>query len=195
MAMKLDRLEALHENMRAQGLLKTRFVFNFRNLQFSVVYIAEYFPHTLLFGCMAHNLFFVLEVNNGYEINTYLGDKYPPLLNALNLRYDPNNHFSPNVFFNEFLQIIPVTTNAANTPTIAEVAVLSKDVEEAHKIHFCGWKIHDGITSNATLGNLDKTLRLCGAVTHSVCELNNISSRWTDDANRAIAYYEPRTRE
>lgn len=191
MAMKLNRLEILHQDMISQGIIKTRFVFNFRNLQFSVVYIADNFPHTFLFGCVAHNLFFVLNVNDRYEISTFLGDNYPPLLNALNLNYDPNNPFSANVFFEEFSKIIPITANVANTPTMTDIAILSRDVEEAHKIHFCGWRPHDGVTSNARPGNLHKTLRICGSAAHDVCNAHNISSRWTDDATKAVPYYPP----
>ncbi|WP_020161271.1 DUF6037 family protein [Methylobacter marinus] len=193
MAMRLNRLESLHQDMNAQGIIKNRFVFNFRNLEFSVVYIAENFPHILLFGCIAHQLFLVLEVNDRYEIATYLGDNYRALVDALNLEYDPNNPFRPNVFFDEFSLAIPMTANANNTPTMTEVAVLSRDVEEADKIHFCGWRPHDGVNSNARSGNLHKTLRLCGAAAHKVCREYNISSRWTDDASKAVPYYPPNT--
>lgn len=191
MAMRLDRLELLHQDMASQGIVKQRFSFRFRTLQFSVVYIAEEFPHTLLFGCVAHNLFFVLEVNSDYEIPIYLGDSYKPLLKALDLRYDPNNRFSPSVFFEEFSQVIPVGAGVNNIPTMTEVAVLSRDVDEEHKTHFCGWRPHDGVTSNATPENLHKTLRLCGSNAHKVCLQHNISSRWTDDASKATPYYEP----
>lgn len=191
MAMKLERLEELYQSMRTQNIIKTRFIFNFRNLQFAVIYIAEQFPHTLLFGCIEHNLFFVLNVNSRYEISTYLGKDYQPLLDALNLKHDPNNPFSPNVFFEEFSQIIPCTTNVTNTPTMAEVAALSRDIEEADKRHFCGWRIHDGVTSNATSHNLSKTLRLCNTEVHNICVTHNISSCWTDDPNRAVPYHAP----
>lgn len=191
--MRLDRLEALHQSMNTQGIAKTRFIFNFRNLQFSVVYIAENFPHTLLIGCIANQLFFVLKVDRKYEISTYLGDNYRALVDALNLQYDPDNHFRSNVFFEEFSQIIPTVANIANTPTITEIAILSRDVEEADKTHFCGWRPHDGVTSNVRQENLQKTLRLCGSAAYKVCKEHNISSRWTDDVNNAVPYYPPNT--
>lgn len=191
MAMKLERLETLHQDMITQNILKTRFIFNFRNLQFSVIYIAEEFPQTLLFGCVAHNLFFVLDVDEQYQIKTFLGDNYRPLLDALNLEYDPNNHFSPNVFFEEFRIVIPLHTNPNNTPSITEIAVLRRDVDEEDRIHFCGWRTHDGITSNATTENLSKTQKICGRAAYEVCRAHNISSRWTDDKSLAKPYYPP----
>ena len=189
--MILDRLATLHQDMLAQSITRIKFVFNFRNLQFSVVYIAENFPHTLLFGCVAHNLFFVLTVGDKYEISTFLGDNYPLLLKALDLRHNPENPFSPKVLFQEFNDRIPQRANANNTPTMTEIAMLSRDVEEPDKVHFCGWRTHDGKTSNVTPNNLHKTFRICGSATHAVCRQHNISSRWTDDASRAIRYYEP----
>lgn len=191
MVMKLDRLALLHQDMATQGIIKQRFDFRFRTLQFSVVYIAEHFPHNLLFGCFSHDLFFVLEVKSNYEVAVYLGDSYKPLVDALKLRYNPDNRFSPRIFFEEFCQAIPVRANVYNIPTMTEVAALSRDIDEADKIHFCGWLPHDGIKTNVSAANLQKTRRLCGVDAHDVCSKHNISSRWTDDATKAKAYVNP----
>lgn len=192
MPMHLERLVHLHNNLRAQGITKTKFGFRFRGLQFSVIYIAEQFPHELLFGCLAHNLFFVVTVSDDYTIGTYLGDVYGPLLDAMGIQPNPNNPFRPNVFFEEFSAAIPLTRTLADVPTVNEVAANRRDVEEEDRIYFCGWLPHDGIRSRPTESNLVKTRRICGQAAYEACRDYHISSRWTDQQALAQEYHEPR---
>lgn len=191
MGMKLEKLARLHDNMKEQGVVKTKFEFHFRNLLFSVIYIADQFPHELLFGCRAHTLFFVIRVPHDFIISTHLGGNYGDLMDALNLHPNPNNRFSPNVFFEEFKAAIPQTTTKANTPTRTEIALISRDVEEAGKIHFFKWLPHDGIRSKPTPKNLAKTKRICGYSTYVTCLRHHISSQWTDVEEFAKPYHEP----
>ncbi len=191
MAMKLESLSQLYNNMKAQGLTKTKFDFRFRTLLFSVIYVAEQFPHELLFGCRTSNLFFVVRVSKNFEVSTHLGENYSVLVKALGLHSDPSNPFSPNVLFEGLKAAIPLTTTAANTPNIVEIASLSRDVENADKIYFIGWLNHDGISSKPSLENLAKTKRICGQVAYETCIQHHISSRWTDDIGRALPYTVP----
>lgn len=191
MAMKLEQLAHLHSDMKAQVITKTKFEFRFRNLLFSVIYIAEQFPHELLFGCRAHTLFFVVEVSRDFTISTYLGDSYRALLDALGLEPNQNNRFSPNVFFEEFKVAIPQTTSPANVPTVTDIASNRRDVEDADKIYFLGWLPHDGVRSRPSAANLAKTKRICGPATYDLCLRNHISSRWTDIEELAQQYHEP----
>jgi len=192
MGMKLDSLALLHANMKAQGITKTKFDFYFRNLLFSVIYIAEQLPNELLFGCRAHNLFFVVPVSHDFVIGTHLGENYNALMDALGLRHpNPGNRFSPNVFFEEFKNAIPQTTTKVNVPTITDISSISRDVEEAHKIYFLGWLPHDGVSSKPTAENLAKTKRICGHATHDFCYRHHISSKWSDIEKLAQQYHEP----
>ena len=153
--MRLIRLSQLHRNMQDQGINKTRFEFNFRNLNFSVIYLAEQFPHELLFGCIHHNLCFVVEVDANYTISTHLGENYGPLLRALGLTPNRDNPFRSNIFFDAFEVATPTTTHSGNIPTIREIAIQRRDVEEADKVYFLGWLNHDGVQSKPT----EKTCR------------------------------------
>jgi hypothetical protein len=191
MAMKLERLAHLHNNMKAQGMTKTKFEFRFRSLVFSVIYIAEQFPHELLFGCRAHNLFFVVEVSRDFTIGTYLGDAYGALLEALGIKPNPSNRFSPNIFFEEFKAAIPLSTSPANSPTVTDIALNRRDVEDSAKIYFLGWLPHDGVRSRPSASNLAKTKLICGHATYDTCLRNHISSRWTDIEDLAQQYHEP----
>lgn len=191
MGMKLDRLAYLYRSMSDQGMTKTKIEFQFRNLMFSVIYIAEQFPHELLFGCRAHNLFFVVEVSDDFTIGTYLRDSYRALLDALGVQPNPNNPFSSNAFFEEFRAAIPMNTFPANIPSVTDIASNRRDVEDADKIYFLGWLQHDGIRSHPSASNLEKTKRICGHATHDTCLRNHISSRWTDIEELAQQYHEP----
>lgn len=191
MVMTLERLTHLHRSMSTQGMTKTKFEFRFRNLVFSVIYIAEQFPHELLFGCRAHNLFFVVDVSRDFTIGTYLGDSYRALLDALGVQPNPNNRFSPNVFFEEFRAAIPLNTSPANIPSVTDIASNRRDVEDANKIYFLGWLPHDGVRSHPSASNLAKTKRICGHATHDTCLRHHISSRWTDIEELAQQYHEP----
>lgn len=191
MAMKLENLSLLYSNMRAQKLSKTKFEFRFRALLFSVIYIAEQFPHELLFGCRAHNLFIVVQVSKDFTVSTFLGDSYGALIRALNLHPDSNNPFSSNVFFAEFKTAIPCVTMAANTPTVNEIASNRCDVDDADKNYFFGWLNHGGINSSPSTENLLKTRKICGDATYEICRRHLISSRWTADENKALQYDEP----
>jgi len=192
MGMKLERLALLYDNMMAHGITKAMFDFSFRNLLFSVIYIAEQFPNEILFGCRAKKLFFVVQVQRDFTIATYLGDSYRALMEALDLHPNPDNPFSPNVFFVEFKDAIPQSVTSANVPTVTDIASISRDVEEAHKIYFLGWLQHDGIRSKPSLDNLAKTKRICGHATYNTCVRHHISSRWTDIEKLAQQYCEPR---
>lgn len=189
--MQLHRLSQLHLSMRTTGINKTRFEFQFRNLTFSVIYLAEQFPHELLFGCVHHNLFFVVEVRPGYNISTFLGDSFYPLVRALGLKRDPANPFHPSVFFDAFETSTPITANPANTPTVRDIALQRRDVEEADKIYFMGWVNHDGKLKKPTEENLAKTLRICGHAVYQRCRKYHISSRWTDDPDQERPYFDP----
>ena len=191
MAVSFPRLGELHANMAVQGLTRTKIPFRFRTLLFSVIYLAEEFPHELLFGCLNHSLFFTAEVHRGYVVTPFLGDVYGKLVRALGLRPDPANPFSPAVLFEELARVVPTTTSPANSPTMAEVIKSGPDVEEADKIYFCGWLTHDGRNSRPTTDNLKKTQRTCGLKIHESCCRHHISSRWTNDPAKAIKYHAP----
>ena len=55
--MILKNLPILYQSMQENKMETIMFHFDFRNLRFSVVYRATEFPHELLFGCAAENIF------------------------------------------------------------------------------------------------------------------------------------------
>lgn len=191
--MILKKLPLLFQNMQENQIDTIMFHFDFRNLHFSVVYRATEFPHELLFGCTAENIFFTAKVNEDFQVTTYLGDAYNLLVKALNLKFDPQNTFKPAVLFEAFDDATPITIKGLKRPTIVDIARLRRDVEESDKIYFFKWQPHDGKRSKPSSQNLEKTKRICGLKTYEFCKKNHISSCWTDLAELAQKYYEPQT--
>ncbi|GAC1610713.1 MAG: hypothetical protein NVS3B3_20160 [Aquirhabdus sp.] len=113
---------------------------------------------------------------------------------ALDLRSDKSNPFSPSVFFEAFDNVTPISTGSANTATIEDIAINSRDVEDADKIHFFGWLNHNGKNSKPSQENLAKTKRICGLAEYELCLKHHISSRWTDVSDLAVPYYRPKNK-
>ena len=62
-----------------------------------------------------------------------------------------------------------------------------RDVEEADKVHLCGWRDNTVRKERVSAANLAKTRRLLGQAAYDLCRRRNLSTCWTDDPRRAIA--------
>ncbi|MGZ9785443.1 DUF6037 family protein, partial [Bacillus pseudomycoides] len=141
--MKLDALIQLYQTMKSQGINRYKFDFTFNKVTFDVFFFIDESPFKLMFGAKLRNFYFELDVNPGFNISTYLGEKYNELCEVLGLEYDPDNPFKSRRFFEAFNQRIPVTININNQPQPHDVARYRRDVEEADKIYFLGWLNHE----------------------------------------------------
>ncbi|ANV74353.1 DUF6037 family protein [Bacillus cereus] len=189
--MKLDGLVDLYEDMKKQGLTRYRFDFTFNKVTFDVFFFIDEKPFKLMFGAKMKNFYFELVVNPGFKINTFLNEKYNELCKVLGLKYDEDNPFQSSYFFAEFNKKIPTKINVNNQLQPHEVAQYRKDVEEFEKIYFWGWLTHANTDRNVTPENLKKTKRWLGIDAYKTCQKNNISSRWTDDRSKVVAYTDP----
>ncbi|KEK22138.1 DUF6037 family protein [Bacillus gaemokensis] len=189
--MKLNGLVNLYEEMKRQEIKRYRFDFTFNKVTFDVFFFIDESPFKLMFGAKLRNFYFELDVKPGFNINTYLGEKYNELCEVLGLEYDPDNHFKSSYFFEEFNQRIPVIVNVNNRPQPHEVATYRRDVEESERIYFWGWLNHGNSGKGVTPENLKKTEKILGVDAYNTCKIRNISSRWTDERSKAVAYTEP----
>ncbi|TKI86364.1 DUF6037 family protein [Bacillus mycoides] len=189
--MKLEGLIQLYEAMKEQGVKRYRFDFTFNKVTFDVFFFVDESPFKLMFGAKLKNFYFELDVKPGFVINTYLGEKYSELCKVLGLEYNPDNHFQTKDFFTVFNQKIPVSVNVNNLPQPHEIATYRKDVEESDKIYFWGWLPHLTTGKSASPENLKKTEKILGVDAYKTCKRMNISSRWTDDRSKVVAYTDP----
>ena len=191
--MRLYRLEAIHDVMKTQEIERYRFRYQFNRVEFEVLFFIDETPFKLLFGLIGGSFSFDRDVEQeSFQMNPILPpEKYYELCEVLGLEYDPNNRFNPAVFFREFDHQIPRTLNTRQKFQPHQVARFYPNVEEADKVYFIGWRYHDGIKSNATPENKEKTKRLLGIRAYEICSAKNVSSCWCDNPSRAKNFYVP----
>ena len=184
--MKLLGLEPLYRSMISQNFDRQKFRYKHGRVTFDVFFFIDTRPFELLFGCLGGKFAFTVEVRLGFIIDPYLGDDYGRLCEVLGLIYDPNNPFSTAAFFRDFERYIPMVATRAGVPLPHEVAIYRRDVKDADKIFFCGWRNNIARGENVTEENLHKTFKILGQRAHDSCKRRNTSSCWTDAEKRAI---------
>ncbi len=190
--MKLDGLVPLYKDMRAKQLERIRFDYRHGRVSFDVYFFVDGSPYLLLFGARGYNVAFEVTVERGFEINPRMsGDDYKALCAALGLEYDPEHPFSPKAFFETFSGHIPASVPANHSVRPQDVVRFRRDVEEASKVYFCGWRDNTVRGDNVTEKNLLKTRELLGQKAYERCKAKNISSCWTDDPKKAITFTLP----
>jgi len=184
MAVVLDGLRPLYKSMRTQGLERQRFPYSHGVANFDVFFFIDSQPFELLFGAHGHNLAFSFKVLNGFVVqdSNLSKEDYSELCRILDLTYDPNNKFSPASFLSSFNEKIPTTAKPDHVPQAHETVRFRRDVAEADKKYFCGWRNNNIQKDRVTPENLAKTLELLGKSIYEMCKRRNISTRWTDIA-------------
>jgi hypothetical protein len=134
-------------------------------------------------GAIGANFVLGFDVNpNDFSVDSYI-DNYYDLCRFLNLQYQSGNHFSTNAFLRDFDNSIPRVIenfNPRNIPRPRDMIRYYRDVEEADKVYFYGWKDNNIRNENVSQKNLAKTLSLWGIEAHNFCRDYNYSTRWTD---------------
>lgn len=189
----LDRLRDLYNSMRAQSISRYRFSYKRGALTFDVMFLIDETPYALLFGAQGHNLSFEFQVQPGFRVVHPQLDKadYAALCRLLDLKWDPNNSFSPGGFLADFNPHIPATAVPSQKAGPHHVAQVRRNVEDAHKRFFCGWRDNKVRGERVTAQNLKKTRELMGPKTADTCQQKNISSCWTDIPGGAVAVTDP----
>ncbi|NBJ71704.1 MULTISPECIES: hypothetical protein [Clostridia] len=67
--MKLVGLKTLYNNMRMLDITRTKFNVSINNVIFEIIYFIDSLPHKLAIGIREVNLFFEIDVKNGFTIN------------------------------------------------------------------------------------------------------------------------------
>jgi hypothetical protein len=187
----LQRLRTLHTHMQAAGESRRRFVWETgrHGRRFSVVFLADHRPMVLLFGLVGGQFAFELDVRADYSIDTYLGDQLGSFKEALGLTYRDGEPFSTSAIFRDFADVIP--TDVAQTDPVTHRDIpRTREVEEADKVFFIGWR-HHGTQSHVSAANLEKTRLYLGEQAYQRCRHDNISSCWTDELARDRQYFAP----
>lgn len=192
MLIAMDGLRQLYKSMREQGIERQRFPYTHGKIVFDVFFFIDDNPFELLFGVHSHNFAFSFKVEKGFRVESQMdNEEYKRLCAILELRFDPNNTFSPANFLKSFNEHIPSIATPNRIPQPHETAAVRRDVHEAEKIYFCGWRNNNLQKDRVSPMNLDKTLKNLGKTVYDLCKRRNISSRWTDIYKDKIDFYLP----
>jgi len=176
---KLSRLENIYTGLRNDN--ETYFIFPFKKgkVTFDILFDILPQPYKLHFLQQQGAFSLLLLVSNNFCIDTYLGKDYFKLMDVLGLKYDPNNKFSSNSFFDEFNNAIPVYHKKDKVDNELS-KFYNNEIEEKEKPYFDGfikWAKESG--RHVTEENLFKT-RVLFPNEYNFCKLNNVSIRYTD---------------
>lgn len=191
--MHLNGLQPLYRSMRDQDMGRTKFRYQHNHLVFECLFFADVKPFELIMGCLGYNFAIFLEVRDGFKIRPYIEPKetFFALRNALFQGQGSTNRFDPLAFFTEFNRHIPNHAVPGHTPTPDDVVRYYPDIEDANKRFFCGWLDNTKQGNQVSATNLAKTRRLLGQRAHDLALRRNLSTRWTHEQSKAIAFFLP----
>ncbi|KTB99068.1 MULTISPECIES: DUF6037 family protein [Pseudomonas] len=180
MTIVLNGLRPLQKSMRMQEITRQRFTYHHLAVEFDVYYFIDETPNELLFGAKGHNFAFTVIVKPGFEVFPYLKEEdYFKLREILGIKGGSGEKFSITAFIEEFNLKIPTKASSPAIPEPHEISS-TRDVDEAHKRFFFGWRNNDIRGEKVTAKNLHKTKELLGVPIYESCLKRNVSSKWTD---------------
>lgn len=179
--MKLNGLYSLYKDMKQKDENYASFIYRINSVEFDIFFDIFNQPFKLIFLQQHSNFRFGLDVEQGFEINPKLDkETYNKLVKILNIKYDPDNKFSPFKFFLEFNKKIPLALKDKVKKERVYQAYY-QDVEEADKIYYKGkieWNKLPDSKNSVTERNLFKT-RILFPELYDTCKRNNISIKYT----------------
>lgn len=191
--MILNGLKNLYGSMKAQEINRYKFIFTYNNINFDVFFFIDEQPHfKLAFGVMIYNFYFELPVKKGFCIDAYLDNyTYNRLVEILQLKPSEDGPYKISYFFEQFNKNIPNKAKKQLEVKPYDIAKYINDVEEADKIYFCGWLDNNKREYQVQDTNLEKTRKWLSYKAYVMCKEKNISSKWTDEKEKAKEFYLP----
>lgn len=193
--MKLEALRSIYQEMRNYNMERYKFIINYNaETSFEVIFFIDESPFILTFGLKAHNLYFEVPVERGFNVRVVLENEvYKKLSSILSHKsfVGRSTPFKPSSFFENFDRMIPKHFNPKSIPSIYEIAQ-HRVVEEKEKVYFMGWKDNNITNERVREQNLKKTRLLLSEEAYKRSKQKNMSSRWTDNVKFEQKYHLPR---
>lgn len=181
--------------MTAQNMGRLKFHYRLNHLTFDCLLFIDTQPIELVMGCLGHQFAIYLDIGPAptFEISTFIKptETFLALIAALKTGSNSGERFNATAFFSEFNAKIPATARPDQRPTPSDIVRYYPDIEEAKKIHFCGWLDNTKQGNRVSLRNLAKTRRFFGQRVTDWAEQRNQSTRWTDQESQAKAFFMP----
>jgi hypothetical protein len=179
--MKIESLMYLHRSMMAEKVDIQQFTVKMGIANFDCLFSTREKPFVLTLTSKGTKpKFFKLDVNPGYSIDTYLGDKYNDLKDVLKIDGRSGNQLKTTDFFMEFSKLIPLKAKKGSVPNSAEIARLRHDMEERDKPYFERWMYWSKESGRSySSKNFQKTLLIHGIEAAEYSKSMNASSAWS----------------
>lgn len=186
--MKMTGLETLYRNMKAKNETYTIFDYRHNKIQLVILFDTKTTPFSLLLIKKYSTKTLTLDIECGFNLNTFLGDKYQLLLQILEIQGGETNPFKPTVFFQKLNTNIPTDTHHYKLDDeTRKVISCAKNFGEKDKVLICGY-IDWGKSKNSktyTQANREKTKILHPDVYAKIKD-KNISIKYTDKKEEEV---------
>ena len=187
--MKLYEIKPLLQDMGRNNAKIDKFRFTYNKVEFEVIVLIERSPFELLFGVIGYNYSFSLTLRAGYELQELPDEVFYKLCDILNLK--PGRESLTSYKFLKYVaKRIPTRYSKTKIQPHEIAKYKQRNIDDAHKIYFCGWKFYEGSERNAK--NFEKTKKWLGDEAYEFCKRNNISSCWTHIDLKRKDYYSPK---
>lgn len=101
--MKLTGLKPLYISIKRNNLTYGIFKYQVNKVSFEIFFDISTIPYQLGFIQRQSTFQLWIEIKNGFEVTPYIDENsYKNLIKILNLKFNPENHFSIKKFFEEF---------------------------------------------------------------------------------------------
>lgn len=186
--MKLYEIKPLLQDMGRNNAKIDKFRFTYNKVEFEVIVLIERSPFELLFGVIGYNYSFSLTLRAGYELQELPDEVFYKLCDILNLK--PGRESLTSYKFLKYVaKRIPTRYSKTKIQPHEIAKYKQRNIDDAHKIYFCGWKFYEDSERNAK--NFEKTKKWLGDEAYEFCKRNNISSCWTHIDLKRKDYYSP----
>jgi hypothetical protein len=178
--MEMTGLRDLHRSMITMRIDMQQFRFKTGVAEFDCLFSVREAPFVLTLTARSRKpCFLIFDVLPGYRVNTYLGDKYAELKEALFVDGRSGNALIPSEFFGDLNRSIPGTAVGHAVPTAADIVRLRHDLEDRDRPYFDRWEQRG---SGPTKRNKAKTLAALGSEALEFSIKVNKSSIWSATA-------------
>lgn len=190
--MKLTGLKPLFKSIKQSDLTYGTFKYQVNNVSFEIFFDISIIPFQLGFIQRKSTFQLWLDVKSGFEINPIIDTiDYKSLVKILQLKYNPDNPFKPQSFFDEFNKKIPSTYSPTPIELLHYVSKQRYNIEEKEKLYFdrfIPWK-----NQKRSKENLEKTRLLLPKIYNRIKDRPNISVGYTNINNGTIDKEVPST--
>ncbi len=182
----MENLKKLHQDMLVCDESTSAFTISISGKAFSCIFSALSFPYCLFLTTLSLKPKTIeFPINENYCTSNFIPkDTYKIIVDYLDFKYDPDNPFTPSKFLKEVNTSCPNKSNSkAPVSEVVRVASKSRNIPDDKRIYFCGWR-RNPKEDSVSEENFKKTKVIVDEQTAERFRVENVSSCWTDEANK-----------